>query len=145
MFIDIELYDVLTQLFGYTQCFFDVDPLSEYHPYLKTICIVTFSYNELIYSLIIIMLSGLIIHMIFLDNPICTRCQENLVQIEELRRELEVTQKVKLNEMLNSIISPDPADRLTGPIKGIINETGEPRIPEIFQYYDTLIPSEMNY
>ena len=126
--IERELYDVLTII-----------------PFVNIYCSVFSVYNELTCSLIVIILSGLIIHIIFLDNPICTRCQDNLVQIEELRRELEVTQKVKLNEMLNSIISPDPADRLTGPIKGIINETGEPRIPEIFQYYDTLIPSEMNY
>ncbi|HJT83503.1 MAG TPA: hypothetical protein VJ697_03385 [Nitrososphaeraceae archaeon] len=107
------------------------------------ICIVTFSYNELIYSLIIIMLSGLIIHMIFLDKSICTSCQDNLKQIEELKRELEVTQKVKLNELLNSIVSPDPLT-LISPIKGNINETGEPEIPSIFQFYDTMIPSEFN-
>ncbi len=86
--IERELYDVLTII-----------------PFVNIYCSVFSVYNELTCSLIVIILSGLIIHIIFLDNPICTRCQDNLVQIEELRREL---QNVKLNEMLNSIFSPDP-------------------------------------
>ena len=130
--------NLLTQLFYTTQCFFDVDPLSEFHPYMKSqICILTFSYNELIYTLIIIMLSGLIIHMIFFDKSICTRCQDNHKQIVELRRKLEIKQKFKLKEMLNSIDYP---------IKGIIdiNKSSEPSIPEIFNTYKYLIPSESN-
>ncbi len=119
--IERELYDVLTII-----------------PFVNIYCSVFSVYNELTCSLIVIILSGLIIHIIFLDNPICTRCQDNLVQIEELRREL---QNVKLNEMLNSIFSPDPLTPMTGPIKGIINETCEPVIPATI--FRDCIPSEM--